>query len=58
MVHASTHRVHPLDQSLSVYITTMSDPIDVRYVYRYQELGTGYLVTRSVKGQCYISKSN
>ncbi len=49
MVHALTHRVHPLDQSMSVYITTMSDPIDVLYVYRYHELGTGYLVTRSVK---------
>ncbi len=49
MVHASTHRVHPLDQSMSVYITPMSDPINVRYAYRYQELGTCYLVTRSVK---------
>jgi hypothetical protein len=58
MVHASTHRVHPLDQSMSVSVTTMSDPIDVPYVYRYQELGTGYLVIRSVKGQCYISKTN
>ena len=49
MVHALTHRVHPFDQSMSVYITTMSDPIDVLYVYRYHEIGTGYRVTRSVK---------
>jgi hypothetical protein len=30
MVHASTHRVHPKEQRMSVYITTMTDPIDER----------------------------